>query len=432
MESVDKVRGRTQYAYDPVGQLLSMVPEKARAELFRYDPAGNLHGGTEGAGERVYGPGNRLLRQGNTEFVWDWDGRLVEKKTRDAVSEKEEVWRYSWDMAGLLKQVERPDGVRVDFGYDPFARRVWKRVTKGGASRFERIGVSSTRFIWDGDVLVHELEARAREGGDPVVEERTYWFEEGGFAPVAHMQRREGAEEGEGAAWLHYVNDPIGTPERLIGSDGSVACELRRSAWGKTQEEPGGKASTRIRFQGQYEDEETGLCYNRFRYYDAEAGRFVSADPCGLVASLNQHLYVRSPIGRVDPFGLSELKKGDPLPADAVIHRIGGGDVENLELKPGERKLNPPGISSLQGGRPCDAAADMRRVFPKATKLQEQSKTVGTATAADIRAAGFDVIHDPTGNFPNHARIIHPDGAAGFTPENLAKLSNSLNNSSNN
>ena len=37
-----------------------------------------------------------------------------------------------------------------------------------------------------------------------------------------------------------------------------------------------------LRFQGQYFDGETGLHYNRFRYYDPVVGRFVHQDPIGL------------------------------------------------------------------------------------------------------------------------------------------------------
>jgi RHS repeat-associated protein len=261
----------------------------------------------------VYGRGNRLLRKGDTEYRWDDDGRLVEKRRRDGASETEEIWRYAWNGAGLLKGVERPDGVRVEFGYDPFARRVSKRVTRAGATRRERVAVSETRFVWDGDVLVHEFEARAQANGDPVVEDRTYWFEDDGFTPVAHRERRRDDVGRERGGWFHYVNDPIGTPERLIGADGEVAYELRRSAGGETEEAPGAKASTRIRFQGQYEDEETGLRNNRFRYYDAGAGRFVSADPLGIVASLQQFNYVDNPNVWVDPLGLYTSGPKSPI-----------------------------------------------------------------------------------------------------------------------
>ena len=114
--------------------------------------------------------------------------------------------------------------------------------------------------------------------------------------------------------------------------------------------------------------------------------------------------------------------------SDLPVHRIGGGDASNLALKPAEARLTPPGISVLLGGTPPEAAAEMRSAFPNATRLLESAKTVGTGTVAQIRAAGFDVIAAPSRNLPNHGRIIHSLGAAGFTPENLEKLAQQLTN----
>jgi len=68
----------------------------------------------------------------------------------------------------------------------------------------------------------------------------------------------------------------------------------------------------------------------------------------------------------------------------------------------------------------------MRDAFPKATGLQKATETVASGTADAIRGAGFDVIEDPTNKFPNHARIIHPGGADGFSDENLKGLSEAL------
>ena len=109
-------------------------------------------------------------------------------------------------------------------------------------------------------------------------------------------------------------------------------------------------------------------------------------------------------------------------------HRIGGGDADNLELKPQEAKLNPPGISILIGGTPQQAAADWRAVFTKPGP-GAKAGTVGTAEIERIRGLGFEVIAVPTPNFPNHGRLIHPtEGAAGFTSDNLQKLSQVFTN----
>ncbi|WP_145973658.1 RHS repeat-associated core domain-containing protein, partial [Phytobacter massiliensis] len=64
-----------------------------------------------------------------------------------------------------------------------------------------------------------------------------------------------------------------------------------------------------LRFQGQYEDEESGLFYNLNRYYDPTLGRYITQDPISLEGGLNLYAYVDgNPIGWIDPLGL----KGGP------------------------------------------------------------------------------------------------------------------------
>ena len=93
-----------------------------------------------------------------------------------------------------------------------------------------------------------------------------------------------------------------------------------------------------------------------------------------------------------------------------------------------ETTLKPPGISVLKTLTPGDAAAQMRSVFPKAAGLHEAAKIVGTTSSELIRSVGFDVISDSTRKLPNHHRIVHPDGVAGFTDENLARLARIFTN----
>ena len=63
-----------------------------------------------------------------------------------------------------------------------------------------------------------------------------------------------------------------------------------------------------LRFQGQYYDQETGLHYNRFRYYDSDCGKFVSQDPIGLDGLQNPYAYAPNPTNWIDQFGLACLK----------------------------------------------------------------------------------------------------------------------------
>lgn len=117
-----------------------------------------------------------------------------------------------------------------------------------------------------------------------------------------------------------------------------------------------------------------------------------------------------------------------PAVGKGDIHRIGGASVENLRLKAKEAKLNPPGISVLKTAMPGEAAAEMRAAYPDAAALHEAARTVGSSTTEAIRSVGFDVIPTPTRRLPNHYRLSHPEGVAGFTDENLSRLAQVFTN----
>jgi RHS repeat-associated protein len=69
-----------------------------------------------------------------------------------------------------------------------------------------------------------------------------------------------------------------------------------------------------LRFAGQYYDQETGLHYNYYRYYDPKLGRYLKPDPIGLEGGVNVYVYVKNnPIDLVDPQGLKSCKAGPCL-----------------------------------------------------------------------------------------------------------------------
>jgi RHS repeat-associated protein len=416
--------GLTEYRYDRIDQLLEASRGGAR-EIFAYDPTGSLVNILSELGEVgkkaawSMAPGNRLLATDKARYVNDRRGRRIQKVEREGATGAERVSVYGWDSKDRLREVALPDGSRVRLTYDAFGRRVRKEVVPPPPAELfaaPAAGRRTVSFLWDGDVLCEEQDSAKEERA----RKRVHVHEPGTFVPMVQAERGE---------MFGVVNDHLGMPKELVDETGRVAWRATHSAWGRVtgvERDPGAQEGVESPFRllGQVEDEETGLCCTRFRYFEAGTGRWLSPDPLGVAGGMNLFRFEGSAITIVDPWGLV----GEKLPDGTVVHRVGGGDASNLLLKPAESTLSPPGFSVLQGGEAKKAAEDMRAAFPKATKLKEASKTVGTATAEDIRAAGFDVVSDPTRNFPNHARVIHPEGAAGFTAENAEKLSKAFSN----
>ena len=85
--------------------------------------------------------------------------------------------------------------------------------------------------------------------------------------------------------------------------------------------------------------------------------------------------------------------------------------------------MNPPGISMLLADSATEAAAQFREAFPMATVLHALAKVIGSTSGDKIRSVGFDVVPNPSRRLPNHHRLVHPLGAAGFNDANLQKLS---------
>ncbi len=101
-----------------------------------------------------------------------------------------------------------------------------------------------------------------------------------------------------------YHNDHLGTPRELTDENGQVVWSSEYDVYGISNQLHRVKSENQIRFQGQYEDYETGLHYNFYRYYDPTNGKYISQDPIGLCGGGNQYSYTPNPINWVDPLGL--------------------------------------------------------------------------------------------------------------------------------
>ncbi len=101
-----------------------------------------------------------------------------------------------------------------------------------------------------------------------------------------------------------YVNDHLGTPQKLVDQDNGTTWEAQYEAFGAATVVTE-LVTNNHRFPGQYFDAESGLYYNWHRYYDPATGRYIASDPIGLRGGINTYGYVGArPLVYFDPDGL--------------------------------------------------------------------------------------------------------------------------------
>ena len=218
----------------------------------------------------------------------------------------------------------------------------------------------------------------------------------------------------------HYHNDQLGTPNELTSQDGEVVWLADYQAWGNTakvvwreekfeQLQVAKEHLQPLRFQGQYYDEETGLHYNRFRYFDPDLGMFISRDPIGLMGGSNTFQYAPNPTGWIDPFGLKnyrdkfwdragqanrdkyqvhhmfpqDLYKKDKVKQILNCHGMGKDDLNNLIGLPKNENDNPrknsPWFGTSQHNSKHDAYSQavsnaIKRIGSKGNCVQQKYK----------------------------------------------------------
>jgi len=86
-------------------------------------------------------------------------------------------------------------------------------------------------------------------------------------------------------------NDHLGTPQKMTDASGVVKWSADYKPFGEAINITG-TITNNLRFPGQYYDVETGTHYNYFRDYNPVIGRYIEADPIGLMGGINLFRYV--------------------------------------------------------------------------------------------------------------------------------------------
>ncbi|AJH15243.1 RHS repeat-associated core domain-containing protein [Myroides profundi] len=312
----DLTRHRVDFKYDQWDNLVSgsyTTSNELKTVYKTPDAVGNLYESAK-QDDRVYDKGGKLLKDELHYYYYDAKGNLVFKEFKKTehprVVDKKEIqdrfkiklsgsgigYQYLWSVSGMLQEVISPMGNQVKFYYDPLGRRIAK-TSKG----------ETTRWVWDGNVPLHEWKHRemyplpmvvnkagklskANESTENII---TWLYEVNSFVPCGKIV------DGES---FSIVTDYLGTPTHAYDKEGKEVWHRELDIYGRCIK--GNNDFIPFLYQGQYYDKETQLAYNRFRYYDLKMGMYISQDPIGLMGGMVLYGYVGDSNNGIDPLGL--------------------------------------------------------------------------------------------------------------------------------
>ena len=331
----DAISGRiARYFYDDFGSLAEAEYGDGARQWRNPDVMGNVYDSADRT-DRTYARGGQLREDRRWRYHYDKQGNLVLKTKRKIRAdlehavpqtegkgffglfsgsntskerrEQEELlaWQpgdyaYTWQPNGMLGSVTWPDGKVVTFKYDALGRRI-EKVSNGRVHR----------YLWDGDVVLHEWEYAETDRPQQIIAENgevsfdrpeptdnlvTWVYDTDSYVPTAKLVN--GKRYG-------IVSDYIGRPVQAYDEHGTLVWRADYDIYGNLRNLRGDNQFVPFRQLGQYEDEETGLYYNRYRYYDCNTGTYISQDPISIAGGLNVYAYVHDSNTLTDIFGLS-------------------------------------------------------------------------------------------------------------------------------
>ena len=265
-KTMTEAAGTHGYDYDKIYQLTGATHPNMPGEDFQYDPVGNrLNTSVD--------PDNALLEDGDYTYAYDYNGNLIEKVSK-ATGEKTS---YFYDFENRLIKVESP-GIVAHYKYDPFGRRIEKEANG-----------TITRYTYDGPNILLEYD------GEGNIRSRY----------LHNLTIDDPLSTEQGGKVYYYQKDGLGSVVGLTDEAGQVVQIYEYDSFGRIINQTGSIRNP-FSYTGREYDEETGLYYYRARYYDPNAGRFLTKDPIGFAGGdANLFSYVKNnPLNYIDPSGM--------------------------------------------------------------------------------------------------------------------------------
>ncbi|ECC8734380.1 hypothetical protein DFR18_001565 [Salmonella bongori] len=271
----------------------------------------------------------RCVQQGavllESRYLYDPLGRRIGKRVwksrreRGSLSGEEyiylnktpEVTWYGWDGDRLTTtetDTQRIQTIYLPGTFTPLVRietetsELLKAVRRTLAEKFQQ--EANVTFPPELVAMVDSLEAELQRG--ELSEASRAWLAQCGLTPEQIQNQIEPEYIPERKIHLYHC-DHRGLPLALVNAEGKADWSAEYDAWGNVLSENNPhNLKQLIRLPGQQYDEETGLYYNRHRYYDPSQGRYITQDPIGLEGGWNSYSYVKNnPVNWIDPLGLA-------------------------------------------------------------------------------------------------------------------------------
>jgi len=311
------------YTYDKVYRLAKASPfsrnklEKLfddivhhHTEAYSYDPVGNRQTGPDKFDSYTYNDGNELLTSTEhphqkTQNEYDANGNLIKKM--ETVGKWKTITSYAYDDENRLIDVtiRKGDKIKaVSFAYDPFGRRISKTTEREELDDDNNIigqllnkpdYPRTTFYIYDQQNIITEYDGNGKQ---------TAFYIHG-----PNIDEPLAAEINN--TRIYYHADGLGSITTLTNHMGHKVQEYDYDSFGNIKSTPFWIKQP-FTYTGREYDSETNLYYYRARYYDSNAGRFITRDPIGFNSGeMNLYNYVDgNSVNKVDPLGLYETLFG--------------------------------------------------------------------------------------------------------------------------
>jgi RHS repeat-associated protein len=306
------------------------------------------------------------------------------------------------DAAGHVTQ-------QVLFTYDALNERIVKEVKQGGTD-------VATDFILD--------------RGNPLLDFVDDDGPAGLHAPALAMRYLTGPavdqvfaqEDASGRDWW-LLTDNLRSVRDLVDNSGTIVNHITYDSYGNVIAQTHPTVTTRFLFAGREIDAETGLYFDRARYYDPKLGRFLSEDPIRFRGGANLYRYVHNtPVSRIDPLGTQDDNPdGEPAPSEDQPAPQSDGEPAPQDDNPdGEPAEDQPDQQS-----PDDHGWATPESLPPVGDLITQEAEQGIALAfaqALVQGPGLNLNLPADYGQPNPlGPQVLPDTAPAETPLDQAK-----------